>query len=96
MLLGGGLGGGGRFAICGGDGGRWKRWVDDVGDVVGDSGPKDEGDPHCSIAVVAVHPCRVTLPRASGVWTEWEHMRISRDPHHSPKTPTYHALKPMV
>ena len=46
--------------------------------------------------VVAVHSWRVALPRASGVWTEWEHMRIRQDPHHSPKTPTDHALKPMV
>ena len=96
VLLGGGLGGGGQSRRhLGGDGGRWKRWVDDAVDVVGDSGPREtakRGDPHCSIAAVVVHPCRVTLPRASGVWTEWEHMRISRDPHHCTKSPTYHAL----
>ena len=78
-------------------GGRWYggRWHDDV-DVVGDSGPKHEGDPHCSIAVVAVHPCRVTLPLAGGVLEEWEPKRIREDPHHSPKSPTYHLCKPMV
>ena len=80
-------------------GGRWYGgWWHDDGSVVGDSGPREtakRGDLHCSMLSSAVHSWRVALPRASGVWTEWEHMQISQDPHHSPKSPTYHLCKPM-